>query len=204
MVNKPRKKGTFAETAVVAYLRDHGWPYAERRSLNGPSDKGDVTGCPGLCFEVKYANFGIEMASWVRETVAETANAGADHGVLIVKPQGMGTTRVGSWFAIMSAANFARLVAQERSEWPYIVDGEPMLYTEKNLRWSMTSGLRRTAPREVLALTMRPPGAQDDTGSWYRVLTLEHMVQLLHSAGYGSPELVVEEGEAPIFEAPLT
>lgn len=188
MVNKPRNKGTSAETAVVTYLRDHGWPYAERRSLHGATDRGDITGCPGLCFEVKYANFGIRMASWVEETVVETHNAGADYGILVVKPQGLGMTRVSRWYAIMSASSFNQLVALDRGEWPYIVDGPPVLYTEKNLHWSMNAGLRRAAPREVLALTLRPPGAKDNTDSWYRVMTLEHMVTLLHAVGYGDPE----------------
>lgn len=187
MVNKPKNKGTVAETAVVTYLRDHGWPYAERRSLNGATDKGDVTGCPGLCFEVKYANFGIRMASWVQETVVETANAGADFGVLVVKPLGLGVTRVDRWFAIMNGAQFDRLARLQRPEFPYIVDGEPTLYTEKNLTWSLNAGLRRTAPREVLALRMKPPGAMDKPDQWYRVLTLEHMVTLLRSVGYGEP-----------------
>lgn len=193
MVNKPRIKGTAAETAVVTYLRDHGWPHAERRSLNGATDKGDVTGCPGLCFEVKYANFGIRMASWLEETTVETFNARAEFGVLVVKPLGLGETRVGQWFAIMPAGEFQRLAALKNSEQPYIVDGEPTLYTEKNLRWSMTAGLRRTASNEVLALTMRPPGQKDNPENWYRVLPMEHMVKLLRAAGFGDP--VVEAVE---------
>lgn len=63
MVNRPKDKGTWAETRVTEFLRDNGWPYAERRALAGVTDKGDITGCPGLVFEVKYANAGIRMGT---------------------------------------------------------------------------------------------------------------------------------------------
>src|SRR5690606_4660297 len=50
---KPRDTGTRAETAVVRYRRDHGWPHAERRALRGNQDAGDITGTPGVCWSVK-------------------------------------------------------------------------------------------------------------------------------------------------------
>ena len=47
-MSKQRQKGTLHETNVVAFLRDNGFPYAERRALNGQFDKGDITGCGPL------------------------------------------------------------------------------------------------------------------------------------------------------------
>lgn len=95
-----RRKGTSAESAVVAYLQANGWTYAERRALMGSKDKGDVTGVPGLCVEVKSAAR-ICIPEWMRETEAERVNAGADYGFLVVKPRGVGDTRVGKWAALL-------------------------------------------------------------------------------------------------------
>jgi len=52
-MSKAKAKGTSAETAVVKYLIDNGFPYAERRALNGALDLGDITGTPALAWEVK-------------------------------------------------------------------------------------------------------------------------------------------------------
>jgi len=187
MVNKPRAKGTSAETAVVAYLNGHGWPYAERRSLNGALDKGDIAGCPGLCIEVKYAGAGMKIGSWMAETEVETANSKADFGFLVVKPKGLGSTRTGQWLAFMLSGNFRRLTNLERRHQLYIVDGAPDRFTEAIMRQSLTAGLRSVMTDQLLALTLRPPGSKEDPDSWYRIMTLEHMVMLLRAAGYGSP-----------------
>ena len=45
-MSKAKAKGTAAETALVKYLRDHGFPGAERRAMTGEFDQGDVTGTP--------------------------------------------------------------------------------------------------------------------------------------------------------------
>lgn len=190
MVNKPKRKGTAAETAVVTYLRDHGWPYAERRSLNGALDKGDVTGCPGLCFEVKAAGVSLKMSSWLVETGVEAINATADFGVLVVKPPGVGETRVHQWYAIMSGTEFNRLLAVERSVELSIVHGNPVTYTEKALRYGVTAAARRSAPEVIEALTLRPPKTQERPEAWYRVTTLDKMTLLLRAAGYGTPVTV--------------
>jgi len=190
MVNRARGKGTVAESAVVEYLRTHGWPYAERRALNGSQDKGDVSGCIGLAIEVKYANAGIRMGTWIKETNIERLNARADHGILVMKPIGLGERQVASWFAAMVNSDFNRLwakvlVAPEFSV--VVVNDPPDHYNIKDLKWQMTAKLRtlEDPSREILALTFRPPGTKDNPDAWYRVLTLEQMVRLLHAAGYG-------------------
>lgn len=50
-----RAKGTSWETSIVRYLRDQGWPHAERRALRGSNDCGDVAGVPLVCIEAKSA-----------------------------------------------------------------------------------------------------------------------------------------------------
>lgn len=198
MVNRPRDKGTFAESAVVDFLKSHGWPHAERRTLSGAQDRGDVSGCIGLAFEVKYANAGMKLGPWLLETGVERLNAGADHGILVVKPLGSGIRNVGNWYAVMVGSDFALLVAksvtmhmegapEKLDMGTFVVHGDVTTYTAATLRWSLNAGVKspRLAPNEVLALTLRPPGTKDKPEAWYRVMTLEHMTRLLHSAGYG-------------------
>jgi hypothetical protein len=189
MVNIPRIKGTGAETAVVKYLSEHGWPLAERRSLKGSQDRGDVTGMPGLAVEVKYANAGIRMGTWLAETGVERLNAKADHGILVIKPFGMGDRNTALWLAVMVGADFNALwlKALTASEFTVaVVDDPPATYSEKDLKWQLHAKARGlTDPREVIALTLRPPGTKDNPDAWYRVMTLEQMTRLLHAAGYG-------------------
>ena len=53
MTNPPRKRGTAAETAVTRWLRDHGFPHADRQPLRGGRDQGDIDITAGLIAEVK-------------------------------------------------------------------------------------------------------------------------------------------------------
>src|SRR5690606_27104000 len=52
-MSRSKDIGTRAETAVVRYLRANGFEHAERRALRGRQDAGDITGTPGICWEVK-------------------------------------------------------------------------------------------------------------------------------------------------------
>lgn len=96
-----RAKGTLAETAVARYLQQQGWPHAERRALFGSVDRGDITGTPGLVWEVK-AGTTLCIPQWMRETETERANADADIGLLVVKPKGVGVTNVPGWWTVLS------------------------------------------------------------------------------------------------------
>lgn len=116
MVNKPKNIGTATESAVVRYLRTHGYPGAERRALRGRDDAGDITGCPGLAIEVKGGKQAINasdslVASWLIETESERVAAGADIGLLVIKRSGIGTTNVDRWWAVMTANTVAVLLA---------------------------------------------------------------------------------------------
>lgn len=111
LVSAARQKGTAAESAVVRYLADHGFPTAERRALHGALDQGDVTGIPGVVVEVKnhrkYA-----FAEWLKELAEEKANAKADTAFLVVKPRGVGATRTGEWMCVMPLADMCRLLTE--------------------------------------------------------------------------------------------
>ncbi|KUJ65599.1 hypothetical protein ACZ90_45945, partial [Streptomyces albus subsp. albus] len=82
-----KKKGTSAESAVVAYLRSRGFIQAERRALNGSQDRGDVAGIPGTVLEVKNCAR-TELASWVDEAEIERVNDGASLGAVWSKRRG--------------------------------------------------------------------------------------------------------------------
>lgn len=190
MVNRPKDKGTSAETAVVQYLRVNGWPRAERRALTGSMDKGDIANVWGLAIEVKYANAGMKIGPWLVETGIERINAGADHGILVVKPRGLGARRVGSWYAIMSHSDFTLLQhkAMPHGMQPLVEvrDGPATYFTAATLHAQLAAGLAPMllAGKEVLALLLRPRGGMDSQDSWYRVMCLDHMIRLLHAAGY--------------------
>lgn len=115
MVNRPRNIGTHAETAVARVLQSGGWPHAERRALRGTHDCGDITGTPGICWEVKggeaarNASDG-QIVLWLADTERERVNARANFGVLVVQRRGVGAGNAGRWWAVMRAHEVARLI----------------------------------------------------------------------------------------------
>ena len=112
MVNRPRAIGTAAETAVCRYLAAHGFPHAERRSLKGSLDQGDITGTPGVVWEVKggqaakTASDGL-VAEWLAETDTERVNAGCNVGVLVLQRAGIGPANAGRWWAVLHLCDVA-------------------------------------------------------------------------------------------------
>lgn len=104
-VSKNKQKGTLAETAVVDYLRLW-FPGVERRALAGVNDRGDVAGIPRTVLEVK--NHGVyDFPAWLREAQVEADNASAKFYASVVKPRGVGATRVGDWWAVTSLNQYA-------------------------------------------------------------------------------------------------
>jgi len=108
-MSKQRAKGTAAETAVVRYLRESGFPYAERRALHGSADKGDITGCGPVVFEVKNHK-SMDLAGWIAELKEEVANADADQGVVVAKKRG--TTDPHEWYAVLPFGWFVELLKE--------------------------------------------------------------------------------------------
>ena len=115
MTNRPKAIGTAAETAVVRYLAAHGFPAAERRALHGATDLGDITGTPGLCWEVKGGDAAKDasdkrVAAWFDETREEAGNAGATYGFLIVARR---RKNVRDWWAVIDVCDLAKLVRRD-------------------------------------------------------------------------------------------
>jgi hypothetical protein len=109
-MSKSKQKGTMAETAVVQYLKQF-WPNVERRALQGSKDTGDIAGIPNVIIEIKnHKNY--KIPEWIKETEQERENAGVPYGILIVKPNRVGTTKVGEWWAILPAEQIASMISE--------------------------------------------------------------------------------------------
>lgn len=104
-----KKKGTTAETAVVAFLRAAGFTQTERRTLNGAKDRGDIAGLPGVVIEVKNCAR-QELPSWIAEAELERDNDSASLGVVWHKRRGK--SNPADWFVTMSGAQFAALLRE--------------------------------------------------------------------------------------------
>jgi hypothetical protein len=128
-----RAIGTSAESAVVAWLTDNGWPTARRQPLYGSKDQGDIIVCesPKVLVECK-AGAAAETASaavietWLDQTDTEAVNAGADLGVLIVRRF---RRPVAQWDAWMRACDWALLLTGDEvlppdAPWPMRVSLE--------------------------------------------------------------------------------
>lgn len=186
MVNKPKRKGTAAETAVVSFLRLQGFPYAERLALQGGKDRGDITGIPGIVIEVKAENE-YTWSGWLKETKVEQGNAKADFGLLVSKPRTVGATRVGNWYAGMYAADFGRLfhAAGEDAQnlWIHHMSGHDI---NRQLGPAMfhLPGFMKSAQVGYGVIEISPKGVKDQD-LWYTVMSLSQACSLLVSAGYG-------------------
>lgn len=114
-MSRSKDIGTRAETAVVRYLRGAGWPHAERRALRSHQDAGDITGTPGICWEVKARKAPVSdqnIAEWMDETETERVNADAEIGVLVVRRPGVGEGNADRWWAYLSAGTLAGLATE--------------------------------------------------------------------------------------------
>lgn len=188
-MNKPKARGTAAESAVVSYLRTAGFPMCERRALHGGADLGDITGIPGIVAEVK-SHQEYSFSAWLKETEVERENANADFGFVVAKPRLVGTTRTGQWYALMYQKDWWDLTREAHLEGR----GEVKVWTQEMSGNSISTQIAKTLK---LAL-----GHQSDSGSthscvriapkgvkdpnlYYVVTTLEQMSDLLVRAGYG-------------------
>jgi hypothetical protein len=128
-VNKPKRIGTAAESAVVKVLVANGFPQCERRALRGEHDAGDLTGTPGICWSVKGGNMArqasdLDIERWLAELSTQVVNAKANVGVLVVQRKAVGEANAHRWWAIMPAFQVAALVAEPTGDSEF--DGFPV------------------------------------------------------------------------------
>lgn len=184
-MSRSKDRGTWAETAGVEYLQTNGFPFAERIALHGNKDKGDIKVCPGVIAEAKNCKT-LKLPAWFAELAEEIGNANAKHGFLLIKPEGIGRTRVGQWWAGMNVQGFSDL---------HVEAGLPPLL--ESPVWLPGHRYKDELPGRVAELRnllgfgfvgIRPTGV-DDLRFWYVMTQLEQIVGLLRLAGYGSEVL---------------
>lgn len=109
MANPSGDKGYRGEAPVLAHLLQRGFHRVYRLRSQGVSDKGDIGGIDGVCIEVK--NRGVyNLAGWMKETAREKGNSGAETSALVIKPKGVGDTRVGQWWVMMTLDEYVDLI----------------------------------------------------------------------------------------------
>ena len=109
-MSKSKQKGTFAESAIVDYLKQF-WSNVERRALSGSNDKGDIANVPNAVIEIKNQK-SYKIPEWIKETEPERINAGTPYGVLVVKPNKVGITKIDQWWAIMPLEQIVSLLLE--------------------------------------------------------------------------------------------
>jgi len=115
MTNRPKQIGTAGETAVVRAARTRGFPNADRLTLTGSLDRGDIGLAPGVIVEVKSGEAARrasdqKIAKWLLETERERVNAGADIGLLVTARPGIGLPNAHRWHTHMWFSTFLQLV----------------------------------------------------------------------------------------------
>ena len=115
MVNKSKNAGTAGETAVVRAARTRGFPNADRLTLTGNKDRGDIGLAPGVVVEVKAGEAARrasdqQVAKWLLETETERVNACADIALLVTARPGIGLPNAHRWWVHMTVATFLQVL----------------------------------------------------------------------------------------------
>ena len=103
-----RRRGNTYETAVAAWLRDHGWQAITTRDARGGTQGGSdlITDLP-VTVECK-AQKTFDLAGWLDQAVHDAAG---DRASLWVKRRGKAD--VGESYVVMRAADFVALLGAE-------------------------------------------------------------------------------------------
>jgi hypothetical protein len=97
-----KRRGLRTQKVVAEYLATTGWPFAE--STGSGRSGSDITGTPGLCFEVK-ARADFNPMAWLRQAEMNTGLP-----MVTFRPNGMGETRIGEWPCILRLADLVELL----------------------------------------------------------------------------------------------
>jgi hypothetical protein len=104
MVNKPKKKGTEAETAVVNWAKKHEFYAADRLALHGRDDVGDVLVAHGVMVQVKdgYTErrepTDYQIDTWLKETEKQRKNGNHTVALLVHKRFGKSSPDEWRWY----------------------------------------------------------------------------------------------------------
>lgn len=184
MVNKPKNLGTSAESMVRDYARTLYWPYARRMELNGKNDIGDINLHPKIMVEVKYASGRLNIGPWMRETDVQQMRKGADYGVLVIKPPGIGAKNVGKFLVCMRAGLMMKLLwdtdTRRMAEVP--IFDHRLRVVEKLLEMEAA---QNEVGNMYNVVTFRVVG-EPDPDLFYSFMRLGPFLDLLNLAGYGA------------------
>lgn len=110
-MNRSKAKGTAFETALVRWLRAHGWEKADRCPARGSNDCGDVSGVldGDVVIECKDAKE-LRLRDWCDEAEIERARAGATYSFVALKRSG--TTSPAQAYAIMRVYDMNALLLE--------------------------------------------------------------------------------------------
>jgi hypothetical protein len=117
---KDTNVGKDTEQAVARWLRGNGFAGAERLVRTGyrvatreSADEGDITGTPGITWQVKslrpHTRAELAVPTWLNETEAQRKAAGSELGFLVVRR--WGTTDVGRWWVFQRLGQLIGLAA---------------------------------------------------------------------------------------------
>lgn len=114
MANRPKDIGTKAETAVLKQILPY-FPTAERLSLKGVADEGDIGHCGDFIFEVKggkqtHLIGDQKLAQWMGEAIIEATNRQIGYGVLVVQRKGFGYPRARRWWVYLPGGDLAEIM----------------------------------------------------------------------------------------------
>lgn len=86
MATPQQRKGSTFELAVQAHHVTHGFPHCEKTRAGYERDHGDLHPCGDRTVVAQCKNVRRwDLAAWLRQLTDQIANAGAEHGYLVVK-----------------------------------------------------------------------------------------------------------------------
>jgi len=104
-----KARGSQFEREAAAFLRDHGFPHAERSYGAGrPDDAGDLDGLPRWTVEVKACR-ALDLAGWMDEARREQTNASTEYTAVVAKRRGKAVEHA---YVVLTLAAWARLVGE--------------------------------------------------------------------------------------------
>ncbi|WP_103339896.1 hypothetical protein [Amycolatopsis sp. CA-126428] len=116
------RRGKTAEQAVARWLREHGWPDAQRTVRTGwrvgdrqSRDRGDIDGTPRIAWQVKTSSsdFTDNQVGKVLAAAADQAVAsGADYGIAVERRAGKSDP--GHWLAWLTAGDLHAIIETAR------------------------------------------------------------------------------------------
>lgn len=98
------KRWSETQHLAAAWLRAHGWPYAE--AVGNGRQGCDVTGAPGLSVEVKSLSDDRRPAAMLKQA---TKRAGL--ALVIYRPPGYGPATIAEWPCILRLEDVTELLA---------------------------------------------------------------------------------------------